>query len=139
MAEAVGRPITISIVAVLAFLSGVVDIITGIVLMFDAGNPEVNAAFGGSGGALTSAIGSTLLGVIVVALSFGIWRGRWVARMIITVLQALSLIHSLFLAVANMGNPIGEWASVLVSLIVLILLWTRPASAYFSAREVAAQ
>ncbi|KRE21776.1 hypothetical protein [Agromyces sp. Soil535] len=139
MAEAGARPITVAIVAVLAFLSGVVDIITGLLLMFDAGNPEVNAAFGGSGGALASAIGSMLLGVVVVALSFGIWLGRWVARMIVSVLQALSLIHSLFLAVAYMGNPIGEWASVLVSAVVLILLWTRPASAYFRASEVAAQ
>jgi hypothetical protein len=139
MAEAVGRPITVAIVAVLAFLSGVVDIITGILLIFQAGDPEVNAAFGGSGGALASAIGSIILGVIVVALSFGIWLGRWVARMIVTVLQLLSLIHSLFLAVANMGNPVGEWASVLVSAIVLILLWTRPASAYFRPSEVAAR
>ena len=57
--------------------------------------------------------------------------------MIVTVLQALSLIQSLFLAVANLGNPVGEWASVLVSAIVLILLWTRPASAYFRPGEVA--
>ena len=86
---------------------------------------------------LWAAIGSILLGVVVLALCFGIWLGRWVARMIVTVLQALSLIQSLFLAVANLGNPVGEWASVLVSAIVLILLWTRPASAYFRASEVA--
>jgi len=135
-AEAVHRPITVAIVAVVAGLSGVVDVITGILLMFEGSNPEVADALGGSGGVLWASIGSILLGVVVLALSFGIWLGRWVARMIVTVLQALSLIQSLFLAVAYLGNPVGEWASVLVSAIVLILLWTRPASAFFRPSEV---
>ncbi len=138
-AEAVHRPITVAIVAVVAGLSGVVDVITGILLMFEGSNPEVADALGGSGGVLWASIGSILLGVVVLALSFGIWLGRWVARMIVTVLQALSLIQSLFLAVAYLGNPVGEWASVLVSAIVLILLWTRPASAFFRPSEVASR
>lgn len=137
MAEAVHRPIGVAIVAVLAGLSGVVDVITGILLMFEGSDPAVADALGGSGGVLWASIGSILLGVVVLALSFGIWLGRWVARMIVTVLEALSLIQSLFLAVAYLGNPVGEWASVLLSAIVMILLWTRPASAYFRASEVA--
>lgn len=139
MVEAVARPVGITIVSILAFISGVIDIIAGILSIFEADNPEVNAALGGSGGVFTSSIGSMILGLIVVILSFGLWLGYWWARMIVTVVQALSLIHSLFLAVAYIGNPVGEWASVLVSAIVLILLWTRPASAFFNAREATAQ
>ena len=139
MAEAVKRPIVVSIVAVVAFLSGVIDIITGILTLFGVNDPEASAAFGGSGGVLASSIGSMLIGTIVVILAFGLWLGRWVARMIVTVLQALSLIHSLFLAVANLGNPVGEWASVFFSALVMILLWTRPSSAYFRGSEVAAR
>ena len=143
MAEAaaptVHRPIGVAIVAVLAGLSGVVDVITGILLMFQGGNPEIADAFGGPNGVLAASIGSILLGVIVLSLSFGIWLGRWVARMVVTVLEALSLIQSLFLAVANLGNPVGEWASVFFSALVMILLWTRPASAYFRSSEVAAR
>lgn len=139
MAEAVKRPIVVSIVAVVAFLSGVIDIITGILTLFGVSDPEASAAFGGSGGVLASSIGSMLIGTIVVILAFGLWLGRWVARMIVTVLQALSLIHSLFLAVAYLGNPVGEWASVFVSALVLILLWTRPSSAYFNAAGATAQ
>jgi hypothetical protein len=138
-APTVHRPIGVAIVAVLAGLSGVVDVITGILLMFQGGNPEIADAFGGPNGVLAASIGSILLGVIVLSLSFGIWLGRWVARMIVTVLEALSLIQSLFLAVANLGNPVGEWASVFFSALVMILLWTRPASAYFRGSEVAAR
>lgn len=139
MAEAAGRPIGVAIVAVLAFVSGVIDIISGILLIFQGDDPDVTAALGGSGGLLSAAIGSMVLGLIVVILSFGLWLGRWVARMVVTVLEILSLIGSLFMAVAYLGNPVGEWASVLVSAIVLILLWTRPASAWFRGSEVAAR
>jgi len=133
------RPVVITIVSILAFISGVVDIIAGILSIFEADNPAVNAALGGSGGVFASSIGSMTLGAIVVILSFGLWLGYAWARMIVTVVQALSLIHSLFLAVAYLGNPVGEWASVLVSAIVLILLWTRSASAYFRGSEIAAR
>lgn len=139
MAEAAGRPIAVAIVAVLAFVSGVIDIITGILLIFQGDDPDVTAALGGSGGLLAAAIGSMVLGLIVVILSFGLWLGRWISRMIVTVLQVLSLIGSLFMAVAYLGEPVGEWASVLVSAVVLILLWTRPASAWFRGSEVAAR
>jgi hypothetical protein len=139
MAEALARPVGITIVSILAFISGVIDIIAGILSIFEADNPDVNVAFGGSSGIFASSIGSMILGLIVVILSFGLWLGYAWARMIVTVVQALSLIHSLFLAVAYMGNPVGEWASVLVSAIVLILLWTRPASAFFNAGGVTAQ
>lgn len=137
MAEAAGRPIGVAIVAVLAFISGVIDIISGILLIFQDDDPDVTAALGGSGGLLSAAIGSMVVGLIVVILSFGLWTGWWVARMIVTVLEILSLIGSLFMAVAYLGNPVGEWASVLVSAIVLILLWTRPSSAWFGGGEVA--
>ena len=139
MAEAVGRPVGVAIVSVLAFISGVVDVISGILLIFETDNPDVNAALGGSSGVLAASIGSMALGLIVLVLSFGLWLGRWVSRMIVTVLQVLSLIQSLFLAVANLGNPVGEWASVFVSAIVLILLWTKPASAFFNAGDASAQ
>jgi len=54
------------------------------------------------------------------------------ARMIITVVEVLSIIGSLFLAFAYLGTAVGEWAGIVVSLIVLLLLWTRRASAFFN-------
>ncbi|WP_139416236.1 hypothetical protein [Agromyces laixinhei] len=137
MAEAVSRPVGVAIVSILALLSGVIDIISGVLLIFRADDPAVAAAFGGSGGVFAASIGGMVLGAIVVILAFGLWVGGGWARMIITVLQALSLIQSLFLAVANLGHPVGEWASVLVSAIILILLWTHSASAYFRSAETA--
>ena len=138
MAEAVRRPIGVTIVVVLAFISGIVDIVSGILLLFRGDDPDVSDALGGSNGVLAASIGSMVLGAVVLVLAIGIWRGSWVSRMIVTVLEALSLIQSLFLAVAYLGDPVGEWASVFLSAIVMILLWTRASSAYFRPSEIAA-
>ncbi|HEY6799878.1 MAG TPA: hypothetical protein VI121_04495 [Agromyces sp.] len=137
MSDAVHRPIGVAIVAVVAFLSGVIDIISGIVLIFRGNDPEVSAALAGSGGVLAASIGSMVLGLIVVVLAFGLWLGHAVSQMVVTVLQALSLIQSLFLAVAALGEPTWEWASIVISAVVMILLWTPSAKAYFNGQTVA--
>ena len=48
--------------------------------------------------------------------------------MIVTVVEALSIIGSFFLAFAYLSGAIGEWIGIVVSIIVLILLWTRRAN-----------
>jgi hypothetical protein len=78
-----------------------------------------------------------VLGLIVVVLAFGLWLGHAVSQMVVTVLQALSLIQSLFLAVAALGEPTWEWASIVISAVVMILLWTPSAKAYFNGQTVA--
>ena len=135
MADGVKRPGGVTIVAVLAGIAGALDVISGVILLFEANNDDVAARFGGTGGLMSAAIGSIIVGAIVLVLSVGLWRGNQAARMIVTVLQVLSLIGSLFLAVAYLGNPVGEWIGVAVSAALLILLWTRSASAYFQRSE----
>jgi hypothetical protein len=55
--------------------------------------------------------------------------------MIVTVLQVLSIIGSLFFAVAYIGDAtvVGEWLGLVVSVALLILLWTPKASRFFNA------
>jgi hypothetical protein len=45
----------------------------------------------------------------------------------------LSIIGSLFHAIAYIGEPIGEWIGIVVSLVAVILLWSRKASEFFNA------
>ncbi|KZE95757.1 hypothetical protein AVP42_00031 [Agromyces sp. NDB4Y10] len=125
------RPVTITIIGVLAFIAGLIDLVSGVILFFLLPNEEVVAGFGGSGGLIAAAIGSIIVGLITAGLAGGLLRGSSVARMIVTVLQVLSLIGSLFMAVAYLGIPVGEWLGLAVSALVLILLWTPKASAFF--------
>lgn len=129
----VNRPVTITIIAGLALIAGLIDMVSGVLLFFRLPNEEVVANFGGSGGLIAAAIGSIVVGLITAVLAGGLLKGSVPARLIVTVLQVLSLIGSLFMAVAYIGDPsvIGEWLGIAVSVVLLILLWTPKASRFF--------
>ncbi|WP_438853978.1 hypothetical protein [Agromyces sp. M3QZ16-3] len=126
------RPVTITIIGVLAFIAGAIDMISGVILFFLLAVPEVVDGFGGTGPLITAAIASIVVGLITAVLAGGLLRGSQPARLIVTVLQVISIIGSLFLAVAYLGIPVGEWIGLAVSALVVILLWTPKASAFFT-------
>ncbi|WP_400996456.1 hypothetical protein [Agromyces sp. GXQ0307] len=126
------RPVTITIIGVLAFIAGAIDMVSGVVLFFLLAVPEVVDGFGGTGPLITAAIASIIVGLITAVLAGGLLRGSQPARLIVTVLQVISIIGSLFLAVAYLGIPVGEWIGLAVSALVVILLWTPKASAFFT-------
>jgi hypothetical protein len=127
------RPVTVTIIGVLAFIAGALDMISGVILFLLLPNEEIVANFGGSGGLIAAAIGSIVVGLITAVLGGGLLRGSNPARLIVTVLQVLSILGSLFMAVAYIGDPtvVGEWLGVAVSATLLILLWTPKASRFF--------
>lgn len=129
-----GRPTTVTIIGVLAYIAGLLDMISGVILFFLLPNEDVVDSFGGSGPLITAAIASIVVGLIVVVVAGGLLRGSQTSRLIVTVLQVLSLIGSLFLAVAyrETATATDEWIGIAVSALVLILLWTPKASAFFT-------
>lgn len=133
MAESgVRRPGGVTLVAVLTWITGALDFLAGVVLFLQAGDPELRERFAGQAGVTTIALTSMVLGTIAVIVAVGLWRGNSAARMIITVVQVLSIIGSLFLAIAYIGLPVGEWIGIVLSFIVLMLLWSKKASAFFN-------
>ncbi|WP_156891467.1 hypothetical protein [Agromyces subbeticus] len=137
MSEQATRPTGVTIVAILAWIAGALDVISGTILLFQAGVESVADGFGGTGPLYVAAIGSIVLGFIVIGLAAGLLGGNPVARLIITVVQVISMIGSLFLAFAYLGGAVGEWLGILVSLVVVLLLWTHRASVFFGTRSVA--
>ncbi|BDZ55388.1 DUF7144 family membrane protein [Agromyces marinus] len=133
MSEVQGsRPVTVTIIGLLAFIAGALDMVSGVVLFFLLPVQEVVDGFGGTGPMITAATVSIVIGLVTAVLAGGLLRGSQGARLIVTVLQVLSVIGSLFLAVAYLGIPVGEWIGIAVSAVVLILLWTPKASAFFT-------
>ena len=53
------------------------------------------------------------------------------ARIVVTILEVLSIVVGIFVAIASPANAIGEYFGAAISLIVIALLWTRRASAFF--------
>ncbi|PPL19893.1 hypothetical protein [Microterricola pindariensis] len=125
------RPGGVTLVAVLAWISGALDIAGGVFLLFMQNDPAVVSSFGGTSGLITSAVVGILLGVIVVAVANGLLRGRNSSRLIITVVEVLSITTGIFLAIAAPTLLSSELVGVLFSVIVLVLLWSRSANAYF--------
>ena len=124
------RPLGITIVAALAIVSGLFDVIGGIVLLF--GSDETAAdRFGGAGVLTTVAILSIGLGLLMVVIAVGLLRGNPVARIAATIVQAFSLASSIWIGIAEPSQLATEIASALIALAILFLLWSGEATRYF--------
>ena len=110
------RPGGVTLVAVLAWIIGAVQI--------------VNAIFGLLGGQGLSSWIALAIGIITIAVSLGLFRGTSVARIIMAVVFVLNL-------------AVGVWAlfispfiwipllTAVIALIGLLLLFSRRANAFF--------
>ncbi|MFK4728835.1 hypothetical protein ROT00_04040 [Agromyces mediolanus] len=127
----VKRPGGVTLVAVLTWISGLLDIIGGTLLLFQTSVAATAEAFGGASGLITSAIVSILIGAIVIVVANGLLRGSAVSRMVITVIEVLSIVASIFFAIAYPAGAIGEYFSAAIAVIVIALLWTGRANAFF--------
>jgi hypothetical protein len=111
-----GRPFGVTLVAVIAWLSGAIQIINAVL-----------ALLGGAGGRGWIALA---IGILTIAVSLGLFRGRNAARVIMAVVFVLNI-------------AVGAWAlfvspyiwipfiTFLLALIGLVLLFTRRANAFF--------
>lgn len=131
MSYSVSRPGGVTLVAVLAWISGALDVLGGTLLLFQTSIASVVERFGGESQLIASAILSILVGVVVIVVALGLLRGDAGARVVITIFQALSIMSSVLLAIAYPPGAIGEYVSIAVAVIIIALLWTRRASDFF--------
>ncbi|MCD5346104.1 hypothetical protein [Agromyces sp. S2-1-8] len=128
---AVKRPGGVTFVAVLTWISGLLDIIGGTLLLFQTSVAATVEAFGGASQLIASAIVSILIGIIVIIVAAGLLRGSAGARLVVTIVEALSIVASIFLAIAYPAGAIGEYFSAAIAVVVIAILWTRRADAFF--------
>jgi hypothetical protein len=129
----IDRPGGVTLVAVLTWISGALDILGGTILLFQTSIASTVEQFGGESQLIASAIFTIIIGVVVVAVAGGLLRGSPSARIVVTIFQALSILSSIFLAIAYPPGAIGEYVSIAISLIVLLILWSRRANIFFRA------
>ena len=115
------RPLGVTLVAIIAWLSGFFQIIGAIFLIV--------------GGLLITwpaLVGwfSLLVGIVTLVVGVGLWRGNPTARTIATIVFIVNIV----LEVLGMFNGETLWSAIagsLLSVIGLILLYTRAARSYF--------
>ena len=125
------RPLGVTIVAALAIIAAVFDIIGGIVLLGMQGDATVAACFGGGGVLVGVGITSILFGAFMLIVSYGLLRGNSASRIAATVVQAFSLAMSIWIGIAEPSTLPTEIVSALVALAILMLLWSGEATRYF--------
>ena len=116
------RPAGVTVVAVLAWISGAVNIIAGALLIFAAiMAPD----------ALWYGLVQLVLGIVTIVLSIGLLRGRPNARIVVTVVFVLNLISALFVIFFQQAQVWSGVVSGVAVVIGLVLLWTRRANEFF--------
>jgi hypothetical protein len=125
------RPFGVTIVAALAFISGAFDIIGGLLLLPLQGDAGVADRFGGTAMLVTVAVISTLTGILMLVIAFGLLGGNPVARIAATIVQAISLAMSIWIGITQPTALATEIPSALLALAILILLWSGDATRYF--------
>ncbi len=125
------RPLGVTIVAALAIISGIFDVLGGLLLLPMQNDDAVANVFGGPPMVVALAVISTLVGILTLVIAFGLLRGNPVARIGATVLQVLSLAMSLWVGIAQPSALATEIPSALLALAVIALLWSADATRFF--------
>lgn len=124
-APTVRRPGLVTVIVVLTVISGIGSIIAGIVAMI---------AFGGF---FSPGLILLLLGLVYLAVAKGLADGNNLSRTVVavvSVLQILFAVITLFTAndAGTRNTPIG---SAIISLIILAILYSAKANAFFGSRR----
>ena len=130
------RPGGVTLIGVLVIISGILYVISGILALI---------AYAGTGGDLTSnqrtvilVVGIVILlfGIIELAVARGLFRGSNGARIIVAVVNVLTIIAGLVAAFSS-GNQRGvSFGQVVIAIIVLALLYSPRANAFFGTGRV---
>lgn len=116
------RPGGVTLVAVVAFISGAVEVIAGALLMFAAiMAPD----------ALWLGVIQLALGILTIAVGVGLLRGAPIARTLAAIVFVLNLISAIFIIFFQQAQLWSGIIGGILALLGLVLLFTRDANAFF--------
>jgi uncharacterized protein YjeT (DUF2065 family) len=131
---AVSRPASVTLLMVLTYINGALAVISGIVLLAFAGNRAAQDAMDvGAGQIRVFGIFEIVVGLIVLAVASALGRGSSGARMLVTVIQVISLAAAVYAVFAyGSGRISSVIGGAVVSLVILWLMWNRKANEFFA-------
>lgn len=111
------RPFGVTLVAIIAWVTGAIQIVGGIVSLF--------------GNSLAAGLTAIVIGIITIAVSLGLFRGSNGARIVVTIVFILNIAASLYLVFALNASVWGAVGAIVLPVIGLILLYTGRANSFF--------
>ncbi|MGN6427309.1 MAG: DUF7144 family membrane protein [Leifsonia sp.] len=127
------RPGSVTFVAVLAYLNGILSIIGGVVMLFTRGAMTGAGNAGTEAGITTSAIISIILGIVILIVARGLLNGSAVSRGLVTVVMIINIFNGILLMFTL--QFISGIIDILWAFLILALLFTRRANAFFASRQ----
>lgn len=118
------RPGGVVLIAVLAWIGAVAQILSGILVL--------TGVLSAPGITRTAAWIAVFVGVISFLVAFYLFSGSRLARILVTISFVLSFLTAVFAIAAHPGNWVGPLVSGLVAVVGIGLLYTQRANAYFS-------
>lgn len=139
MSSVAARPIEVTAVAVLVFVQAVLEAFGGTgFIVAGSVTQEVTVQGTSLPAPLLITVGavSLLVAVIGVLVGVGLLRGSNVARMVVTILQVVSVALSVigFFAAAH-GQLASDVLSIAVAVVILVFLWSARSGAFFGSKQ----
>lgn len=117
------RPGGVVLIAVLAWIGAALQIISGILVLTRVLSPD--------GVGTEAAWVAIIVGVISFIVAFFLFSGSNLARILVTISFALSLLTAIFAIIANPANLVAPILSGLVAIVGIALLYTKRANEFF--------
>ena len=111
------RPFGVTLVAIIAWLTGALQIIAGVLLLI--------------GGEITFGIVAMLIGFVTILVSLGLFGGSNGARILTAVVFVLNIAGSVYLMIPEPAQLWSAVGSAVLPLIGLLLLFTARANSFF--------
>lgn len=129
------RPGGVTLVAVLTWISGLLSIIGGGALIIVRDDADVQRSTGAESSTLVIVgLVSIIIGLVTIAVANGLLRGSGFARFLVTVLMLLEIVAGIYMIVKLPGQGVSAWVNIVIGVVVILLLWSGRASAFFRAR-----
>ena len=127
------RPGGVTVVVVLTYISGILSVLGGLLIVLVSRNTSVEAQLGaGSGVLLAAGILSMIIGVVTILVARGLRHGRRTARLVVTVVMALQIITSVVALFSGTSQTLAVIVQILVSAVAIALLWSGAAKPFFA-------
>ncbi|ODT98581.1 MAG: hypothetical protein ABS81_27565 [Pseudonocardia sp. SCN 72-86] len=135
-AAPLARPGSVTVVVVLVWISAVLQILVGVLLLVVAatiGTAEVKVA---SGVIVAIGVFTLIIGLLTAAVASSLGKGGNGARVIVTILQVLQILGGVTtLSVYGTGGTgSGSFGTIAIAVIILALLWNNRANQFFGQR-----
>ncbi len=118
------RPGGVTLVAVIAWINGVLGVITGILLLTGGSAADAPAV-------TTAAWVTIVIGIITILVGVGLLRGSNLARIVATVVFVLNLANAIWTMFAVPGQLWVAIINALLAIIGLVLLYSARANEFF--------